>query len=149
MVVILGPNIGSRQGTVEENYDVPSCSGTRFCGVSLGAQGAPAKDLEIPLDCQVSGGGSVLQAIAQASVVDDDVKLTERVEFVQKCLNTDVIAEQYIEGRELYVGLLGNHRLQVFPTWELNFERMSADSLNIATAKVKFDEEYQKKHGLT
>jgi D-alanine-D-alanine ligase len=59
--------------------------------------------------------------ISQASVVDSDEKLAERVSFIHESIGTAAIAEQYIEGRELYVGVLGNERLRVFPIWELEF----------------------------
>src|SRR5262245_9946090 len=62
--------------------------------------------------------------IAQASVVDSDEKLAERVAFIHERIGTAAIAEQYIEGRELYVGVLGNERLRVLPIWELNFGSM-------------------------
>ena len=45
--------------------------------------------------------------ISQASVVDNDEKLVERVNFIHEKIGTAAIAEQYIEGRELYVGVLG------------------------------------------
>jgi D-alanine-D-alanine ligase len=63
--------------------------------------------------------------------------------------NTDVIAEEYIEGRELYVGLMGDERLTVFPIWELVFERMPEGAPRIATRRAKWDAKYQKKHGIT
>jgi len=86
--------------------------------------------------------------ISQASVVDSDEKLIERVKFVHQSINTDAIIEQYIDGRELYVGMLGNRRLQVFPTWELDFTKMQADSIPIASSRVKWNKKYQKRHGL-
>src|SRR5207253_9832424 len=49
--------------------------------------------------------------ISQASIVDTDEQLAERVAFVHDRLGTAAIAEQYIEGREVYVGVLGNNRL--------------------------------------
>ena len=55
------------------------------------------------------------RGIAQASLVDSDEKLAERVTFVHEKIATDAIAEQYIEGRELYVGVLGNERLRCLP----------------------------------
>src|SRR5262245_60817398 len=63
--------------------------------------------------------------ISQASVVDTDEKLTERVAFIHERIGTAAIAEQYIEGRELYVGVLGNERLRVLPVWELKFGSMA------------------------
>ena len=70
----------------------------------------PAR-LALPLIVKsLSEDGSV--GISQASIVDTDEKLAERVAFVHERLETAAIAEQYIEGRELYVGVLGNNRLQ-------------------------------------
>jgi D-alanine-D-alanine ligase len=87
--------------------------------------------------------------IAQASVVDSDEKLVERVTFVHERLGTDALVEQYIEGRELYVGVLGNDRLTVLPVWELSFGAMTESATPIATARVKHDLEYQEKWGIT
>jgi len=86
--------------------------------------------------------------IAQASVVENDERLEERVRFIHERVESDAIVEQYIEGRELYVGVIGNHRLQVLPVWELKFEKMAAGSAMIATARVKHDPDYQEKRGI-
>ncbi len=86
--------------------------------------------------------------IAQTSLVHDDEKLAERVAFIHKRLGTDAIAERFIHGRELYVGILGNTRLQCFPIWELLFTNMPDEAPRIATQKVKWDAAYQKKHGI-
>src|SRR5262249_50628806 len=59
--------------------------------------------------------------ISQASVVDTDEKLKERVTFIHESIGTAAIVEQYIEGREIYVGVLGNQALQALPVWELFF----------------------------
>jgi D-alanine-D-alanine ligase len=85
--------------------------------------------------------------ISQASVVDTDEKLAERVTFIHERIGTAAIAEQYIEGRELYVGVLGNDRLRVLPIWELEFGTLAQSGLPIATEKVKHDLEYQERHG--
>ncbi len=87
------------------------------------------------------------EGIAQASVVDTDEKLAERVAFIHDRIGTAAIAEQYIEGREIYVGVLGNERLRVLPVWELDFGNMGGAS-RIATAKVKHDPDYQERHGI-
>ena len=62
--------------------------------------------------------------ISQASVVDSDEKLNERVTFIHESIGTAALVEQYIEGRELYVGILGNQTLQAMPVWELFFTNM-------------------------
>lgn len=90
--------------------------------------------------------GSV--GIAQASRVEDEAQLKERVEFVHRSLGTDAIAERFIQGRELYVGVIGNRRLQTFPVWELLFTKAPDEKPIIATAKVKWDLDYQKKLGI-
>ena len=87
--------------------------------------------------------------IAQASLVEDDEKLAERVAFVHESIGTDAIAERFIEGREIYVGVLGNDRLVALPPIELVFENMPANAALIATAKVKHDLAYQAKRGIT
>lgn len=86
--------------------------------------------------------------IAQASVVDTEAKLCDRVRFIHDKVETDAIAEQYIEGRELYVSILCHQRPEVLPAWELLFENMPAGSMAIATDKVKHDPDYQEKRGI-
>jgi D-alanine-D-alanine ligase len=86
--------------------------------------------------------------ISQASVVDSDDKLIERVKFIHERIGTAAIAEQYIEGREIYVGVVGNERLVVLPVWELQFKKMPEGDWLIATEKVKHDPDYQERHGI-
>jgi D-alanine-D-alanine ligase len=81
-------------------------------------------------------------------VVHNDKALEERVSFIHDKILTDAVVEQYIEGRELYVSVLGNHRLQVLPTWEIFLDKLPEDASKIATRKVKWDLEYQEKHGV-
>ncbi len=86
--------------------------------------------------------------ISQASVVDTDAKLVERVTFIHERIGTAAIAEQYIEGREIYVGILGNDRLRVLPIWELRFENLAQGDWPIATEKAKHDPDYQERRGI-
>lgn len=86
--------------------------------------------------------------IAQASVVDDERRLLERIQFIHDSIGTDAIIEQYIEGRELYCCIVGNDRLQVYPIWEMFFEKMSDRQHRIATSRVKWSSKYQDKAGI-
>ncbi|RIL08143.1 MAG: D-alanine--D-alanine ligase [Proteobacteria bacterium] len=86
--------------------------------------------------------------IAQASIVYDEEKLRERVAFVHRRVGTDAIAEQYVAGRELTIGVLGNDRLTTFPVWEMFFENLPEGAEPIATARVKWDPDYQKRVGI-
>jgi D-alanine-D-alanine ligase len=105
------------------------------------------KDLDYPrivksVDEEASLG------IAQASIVRDEEKLRERVDFVHRRLGSDAIAEQYIHGRELTISVLGNERLQTFPVWELFFDKLPAGSQPIATERAKWDRDYQLRAGI-
>src|SRR5688572_18259747 len=86
--------------------------------------------------------------ISQASVVTDAAHLKERIEFVLEQHKSDVLVEEYIDGRELYVGLLGNQRVTSFPVWELNFGSMGDNGSAIATRRVKWDPKYRAHHGI-
>lgn len=84
--------------------------------------------------------------ISQASVVETDEKLRERVAFIHESIGTAAIVEQYVDGRELYVGVLGNQVLQAMPVWELFFTNMPPEAKRIATDRVKWSVKYQEKY---
>jgi len=87
--------------------------------------------------------------ISQASVVADEARLKERVAFIHESIGTDAIAERYVDGRELYVGVLGNQRLEVFPVWEMYFTSLPDGARPIATDRVKWSVKYQTRHSIT
>lgn len=87
--------------------------------------------------------------VSQASVVYDDEALRDRVAFVHDTLGTDAMVERYVDGRELYVGVIGNKRLEVLPIWELRMENLPKGAPFVATEKVKWDLAYQERVGLT
>lgn len=86
--------------------------------------------------------------ISQASFVETDEQFRERVTFIHEKFDNDVIAEEYIEGRELYVSIMGNHKLQVFPIRELVFREVPPDEPKIATYNAKWDAAYRQRWGL-
>jgi D-alanine-D-alanine ligase len=86
--------------------------------------------------------------ISQASVVTSDAALTERVAFVHGHVGTAAICEEYIDGREINVAVLGNERLRALPPWELKVAGLPANAWRIATHKVKWDLDYQARHGI-
>ena len=106
----------------------------------------PAR-LEFPLIVKSLSEDASL-GIARASLVENDEKLEERVTFIHEKIGTDAIVEKYIDGREIYVGVIGNERLRVLPVWELGFGDME-DGVRIATTRVKHDIEYQERHHIT
>ena len=84
--------------------------------------------------------------ISQASIVKDDEQLEKRVEFVHEQVGTDAVAEEYIEGRELYLAILGNRRLATFPLWEMLLDKLPEGAARIATRRAKYDLKYQSKY---
>lgn len=88
------------------------------------------------------------RGISQASVVDNEESLIERVKFIHQSLNMDAIAEEYIDGRELYVSILGNKRIRVLPFREMKFGQFPEDEPRITTYKAKWDYNYREKWGI-
>ncbi len=86
--------------------------------------------------------------ISQSSIVNDDEALYKRISYVHDETATDALVESFIPGRELYVGLIGNRRIKTLPIWEMVFEKAPEGMPQIATARVKWDTEYQKKLGI-
>ncbi len=103
--------------------------------------------LEFPLFVKSATEDASL-GISQASIVEDMQQLRERVEFIHEHVESDALVEEYIDGRELYIGVLGNQRLTTLPTWEIDFGTLAEKSAGIATRRVKWDRKYQKKHGI-
>jgi D-alanine-D-alanine ligase len=80
---------------------------------------------------------------------DEKRRFHERIAFIHGQTHSDALVEEYIEGRELYVGVIGNDRLQVLPVWEMTFGSLPESLPAIATRKVKWDRRYQEKYGIT
>jgi D-alanine-D-alanine ligase len=119
-----------------------------FLVIPRGHRTRRPKKLEFPLFVK-SLMEHASYGIAQASLVEDDERLAERVAFVHDNIGTDAIAERFIAGREIYVAVLGNDRLVALPPLELVIENKPANAALIATAKVKHDLAYQAKRGVT
>lgn len=120
----------------------------QFTVFRRGTKFRAARKLRFPLFVKSTVEDASL-GIAQASVVDDVSKLKERVEFVHEQVGSDALVEEFIEGRELYVGVLGNERLTRLPVWEMVFGSMPESLPAIATRKVKWDKKYQTRYGIT
>jgi D-alanine-D-alanine ligase len=86
--------------------------------------------------------------ISNKSIVHDERQLRDRIAYVHDELKTDALVEEFIQGRELYVGVLGNRRLHTLPVWEMVFKNLPQDVPNIATRRVKWDFAYQKRLGV-
>ncbi len=118
----------------------------KFQTFPLGRKPRRHKRLQFPLIVK-SLVEEASEGISEASVVHNDERLLERISFVHRNLGPAIV-EQYIPGREVYCGVMGHRRLEVLPLWELHLENLRPDAPNVATRRVKWDLEYQKKVGL-
>jgi len=118
-----------------------------FSVVRYGRKPALPKKMHFPLIVK-SLFFEASAGISQASVVEDEEQLDRRVHFIHESLGTAAIVEQFVDGRELYVGVLGNERLDVLPVWEMSFAQMPENRWRIATERVKWNTQYQKRNGI-
>jgi D-alanine-D-alanine ligase len=118
-----------------------------FVHFPLGRKPQPPRRLKYPLFVKSAiEDGSI--GISQASVVRDFDHLIERVDLIHRKTETDAMAEEYIEGREIYVSVMGNQILRTFTPWELLMKNLANGVPNIATGRVKWNLKFQKKLGI-
>ena len=115
----------------------------------------PGEALETPADLRYPLMVKPLQSdasagIAQASVVQDEASLIERVTLVHERFHQPAIAEEFVDGRELYVSVVGNdERLDILPITEMVFDkRKTRPEERIATKSAKWDEDYRTRKGI-
>lgn len=89
------------------------------------------------------------EGISNASIVNNETALLERIKFVHEGWDQPAIAEEYVEGRELYVSIIGNKYLTVLPIRECFFDSDNPEGPQITTYRVKWNAEYRKKWGIT
>ena len=118
-----------------------------FAAFPMGERVRRPADLEFPLFVKSQIEEASL-GISRASIVHSDAKLAQRVAYIHENVGTDAIAEEYVEGREFYVGVMGNERLTTFPVWELHIPNLPQGTPRIATRRVKWDVAYQRRIGI-
>jgi hypothetical protein len=57
------------------------------------------------------------------------------VQFIHEQVQSDALVEEFVDGREIYVGVLGNARLTALPPWEMDFGALSRAETRIATRR--------------
>jgi D-alanine-D-alanine ligase len=81
------------------------------------------------------------------SLVRNTQQLMERVLYIHKTFGDAALAEEYIEGREFYVGVLGNQDLTACPPLEMDFSGLSTGAVRIMDSEAKFDTTSDRFHG--
>src|SRR5262249_51139639 len=79
--------------------------------------------------------------IDKDSVVNSVKELMERIHYVQEEFDSPALVEEYIEGREIYAGILGNVAPEVLPLVELDLSRLPAGMPKVAGTEVKWEKE--------
>lgn len=120
----------------------------QFAVLRRGAKLRVPRKLRYPLFVKSTTEDASL-GISQASVIEDEAKLRERVAFIHEQVGSDALIEEYIDGREMYVGVLGNDRLMCLPVWEMKFGSLPVNVSAIATRKAKWDRRYRSKYGIS
>jgi D-alanine-D-alanine ligase len=87
--------------------------------------------------------------IDERSLVRNTAQLMERVQYIHKTFGDAALAEEYIEGREFYVGVLGNDDLTAFPPLEMDFSGLRTGAVPIMDSEAKFDQTSDRYHGTT
>jgi D-alanine-D-alanine ligase len=118
-----------------------------FFVCSLGQTVQRPSDVRFPLIVKpLNEDASV--GIAHRSVVRDDEALAERVSFIHTRHDTAAIVEEFIAGRELYVGVIGNDPPRALPPIEMVFGEDTSEENRIATFKAKWSHKYRESHGI-
>lgn len=94
----------------------------------------------------VSTEGS--EGISKDSLVENQRDALDRIKYLHGKFESDVIIEEFIQGRELYVSVMGQSRLKVLPIRELLFKKVPEGEPTFATYRTKWDEKYRKKWGV-
>jgi D-alanine-D-alanine ligase len=84
--------------------------------------------------------GDASAGVDDSSLVRDYVSLVQRINFIQNELKDTALVEEYIEGREFYVSILGNDPPEVLPLIELDFSRLPESYPRIYGHEAKFEE---------
>jgi D-alanine-D-alanine ligase len=138
------------------------CRDKRLCKQLLGLHKVRVPDfISLPWNCTIRVPKKIhyplvvkpaltdgSEGISNASLVTTKEALIERTNFIHERWQQDVIAEEYIEGRELYVTVLGNKKLKVFPARECHFDFDNGKGPSLATYRVKWNDKYREQWGI-
>jgi D-alanine-D-alanine ligase len=121
----------------------------QFKSYRVGETWSPSDGLRFPVIVKPNSSDAS-EGISQASIVHDETALAERVAWVHEKFAQPAIAEEYIEGRELYATMIGNgDKVEVLPIVEMVFEDAGTRPEDrIATQSAKWSMDYRKRRGI-
>lgn len=106
-----------------------------------------SKKLKFPLIVKCLNEDASL-GISSGSVVKSHEKMIERITYLFEKFKADVIVEEFIPGKEVYVGVVGNNRLEVLPMIELHFDNVEKPELEIYSERAKWSKKHRHKKGV-
>jgi len=139
--------LGQNKGLTKQILAYHGIRFPNFFVYPVGAANHRPSDLRFPLIVKPLKEDASI-GISNSSIVKNDEALQERIHFVHEKLNQEALVEEYIEGREFYVGILGNEKLEVLPLLELDFSNMPEHKPKIYSYKAKWDNKYRDENGI-
>ena len=126
--------------------------GVRSAGFRVSTRARPIRKLgrfRFPAFVKPLGEESS-NGISKASYAKNEAEAVERAKFIHEHWDCDALIEEYIVGRELTVGVLGNPRPLAFPPRETFFGKAddNDDAPRFATSRAKWDDGYRRKWGI-
>lgn len=86
--------------------------------------------------------------LSKASIVTSEEKLTERISYIHKKIGVDAIVEEFVEGREFYIGVMGNYRMELLPVWEVFYQKAEKPEKEFYSRSAKWNEKYRQRKGI-
>ncbi len=84
--------------------------------------------------------------IENDSVVNDNVQLKKRIAYVFEYFNQPSLVEEFIDGRELNVAIMGDHEIEALPISEIDFSEMPPQLSKIVSYQAKWDPHHEAYH---
>ena len=105
------------------------------------------KNLRYPLIVKCLDEDASL-GLSKASIVSSEEKLLERINYIHKKIGVDAIVEEFVEGREFYVGVLGNYRMELLPVWEVFYKKADNPEKEFYSRSAKWNDKYRQRKGV-
>jgi D-alanine-D-alanine ligase len=112
----------------------------RFAVFGRGADLETGGNLSMPLFVKPARMDASL-GIEADGLVSDATALMKRVAWIHEEVGDDALAEEYIDGREFHVGVLGNRQPDVFPPVEVDFSKLPPGQPHILSTRAKWEED--------
>lgn len=140
--------LGQNKGLAKQVLSYHGIRFPKFTVYPIGEIDVSPSDLRFPLIVKPLKEDSSI-GISESSLVKNDDALQERVRFIHEKMEQEAIVEEFIEGREFYVGVWGNNGdVEVLPIIELDFANVPDNKPKIYSFRAKWDAEYRKEKGI-